>query len=243
MRYAIISDIHSNLPALKVVLERIEDLQCDRVICLGDIVGYGPFPNECCDLIQERADMVIVGNHDHAVIGQTDISYFNTYARRAIEWTRTMLSEMNKNYLFGLPAKVDIEKACCVHSTPEEPLEWHYIMSSRDAAISFNYFEQQVCFIGHSHVPLIAKKNTDQKINVSLLIGTVEWSEDERCIINVGSVGQPRDGNPDACLGVYEPAQNRFTLERIEYEITETQKKMREYSLPGFLISRLSWGK
>lgn len=243
MRYAIISDIHGNLPALNVVLQQIDDMQCEQIICLGDIVGYGPFPNECCDLIQERADKVIVGNHDHAAIGQTDISYFNTYARRAIEWTSTMLSEKNKTYLSELPAKVDIENACCVHSTPDEPLEWHYIMSSRDAAVSFHFFEQQMCFIGHSHVPIIAKKDENQQIDVSLLVGSVEWSENDKCIINAGSVGQPRDGNPDACLGIYESSHNRFTLERVEYNISATQQKMREYGLPGFLISRLSWGK
>lgn len=240
MKFAIISDIHSNLAALQSVLKRAEELKCDDIVCLGDIVGYGPYPNECCKIVQETTKLTVVGNHDHASIGYTDIDYFNKFAKEAIIWTSQVLNENNKEYLKSLPSFLRIENIFCVHASPTTPLEWNYIISLYDAIDNFNSFEEKICFIGHSHVPVaysyeeIPSYETSEKIQ--LLDGF-------RYIINVGSVGQPRDRNPNACFGIYDNDLNLFQLQRVAYDIRATQKAMRNANLPEFLVERLLFGR
>jgi len=242
MKYAIISDIHGNLAALNNVIQRIEELECDRIVCLGDIVGYGPFPNECCDIIQQKADICIIGNHDHAAIGRTSTEYFNKFATSAIWWTVEQLTAENKKYLEQLPEKVEENDLLFVHAAPIDPLRWNYILSLYDAEDNFHAFEQKACFIGHSHVPVLYSYE-DGEFPAYEPGPKIRLFDGFRYIINVGSVGQPRDKNPDACFALYDLETNTCQLERVAYDVRETQAAMEEKELPAFLVERLALGR
>lgn len=240
MRYAIISDVHSNLEALEVVLFELEKESPDQTLFLGDIVGYGPDPNECINKIKEVADIVLIGNHDHAAIGLTDISYFNPYAREAIEWTIGELTEERKTYLSHLPFTESIDDMFLVHSTPKRPKDWNYIFTLEDVIENFEYFSQRVCFIGHSHVSVIITMDNSGRLDV--LKDEVTIEKDHRYIINVGSVGQPRDGNPDAAYVIFDKGRSSVSIRRVSYNYRKTQEKMKKAGLPDYLIERLAKG-
>ncbi len=243
MRYAIISDVHGNIEAFNVVLFELEKESPNQILFLGDIIGYGPDPNECIKRIKEVADIVLAGNHDHAAIGHTDISYFNPYAREAIEWTIGKLTEGEKLYLSQLPitGEVNIDHIFLVHSTPKRPQEWNYIFTFEDALENFRYFTQMLCFVGHSHVPVVIEMNRHGTLGI--LRDEVKIKEGCRYIINVGSVGQPRDSNPDAAYVIYDTEKSTVWIKRVSYNYHKTQKKMREEGLPNYLIDRLAVGR
>lgn len=242
MRYAIISDVHSNLEAFKVVLFELERESPDQIIFLGDIIGYGPDPNECIKEIREVADMALVGNHDHAAIGRTDIAYFNPYARDAIEWTMEQLTNGEKAYLSELPLTGEFtsDDIFLVHATPKRPQDWNYIFTLEDVLENFEYFNQRVCFIGHSHVPVIIAMDNSGRIDILKDEATI--GKDYRYIINVGSVGQPRDGNPDASYAIYDTEDSIVKIKRVSYNYHKTQEKMKRAGLPYYLIERLARG-
>jgi len=242
VKYAIISDIHGNLAALQQTLNRIDELNCERIICLGDIVGYGPFPNECCEVIQDRAHVCIAGNHDHAAIGLVSTEYFNKYAKAAMEWTIHELDDKNKEFLQSLPLHAQEEDLLFVHGSPSDPAAWDYVMSLYDAEIAFLAFQQRVCFIGHSHLPE-AFAYEDGEFPTLERLPTVHLISGFRYIFNAGSVGQPRDKNSDASFGVYDSEVYKFELQRAPYNIQETQQAMARKKLPTFLIERLSIGR
>lgn len=225
MRLAVFSDIHSNIEALECVLKRIDKEKVDKAYCLGDIVGYGPNPNECVDLVKKSTDKVIMGNHDSAVINQTDILLFNSYARESTEWTRRMISDDNYEYLLSLPLKISENNMLFVHSTPLIPEDWNYVLTQYGAEKQFNYFTEMICFIGHSHRPDVFR------------------SIDDRIIINSGSVGQPRDGNPDSCFVIYDTDKNSYEFIREKYDIKSVYKKIIKAGLNEFLGERLLLGK
>jgi len=225
MRLAVFSDIHSNIEALECVLKRIDKEKVDYVYCLGDIVGYGPNPNECVDLVKRSTDKVIMGNHDSAVINQTDILLFNSYARESTEWTRRMISDDNYEYLLSLPLKISENNMLFVHSTPLIPEDWNYVLTQYGAEKQFNYFTEMICFIGHSHRPDVFR------------------SIDDRIIVNSGSVGQPRDGNPDSCFVIYDTDKNSYEFIREKYDIKSVYKKIIKAGLNEFLGERLLLGK
>lgn len=240
MRYAIISDVHANLEALNAALEKIKKEKVDALFFLGDSVGYGPNPNECIETLKEKAAVLLAGNHDWATLGLTDVEYFNPYARAAIEWTKNALSDKNRVFLERLPIAeiVRHNSIYLVHSTPKEPKQWHYILNTWDAYINFQFFTERICLIGHSHHPFIAEQNPESRISVYK--DFAHFKEGCRYIVNVGSVGQPRDGNPDAVYALLN--KNFIEIKRVAYDIVSTQKKMREAGLPSFLIERLSRG-
>jgi len=242
MRYAIISDIHGNLAALEKVLERIDREKCDKVVCLGDIVGYGPFPNECVALVKKSCDFCLMGNHDHAALGLTDTAYFNTFAKTAIMWTRKTLSNESKEFLAGLPLQKSENDILFVHATPCEPVEWKYVLSSFDASQNFHCFNESVCFIGHSHVPVVFSLGKDKEILISREEST-KLIQDNRYIINVGSVGQPRDGDPRSAFVFFDTDTLTLQLVRVEYDIHTTQRAMLAFDLPLFLVERLARGQ
>lgn len=242
MRYGIISDIHGNLLALEKVLERGRSEGCDKFICLGDIVGYGPFPNECVELVKNNCDIVLMGNHDHAAIGHTSTSYFNIYAKMAIEWTATELTPSTRLFLEGLPFRHEERDISFMHSTPVKPEEWNYVLNLSEAEYNLKRSESKMCFIGHSHVAVIFVQRFDGKIR-AFRDGIVDIAPDSRYIINVGSVGQPRDGNPAASFGIYDTESARYQLIRQEYDVSKTQQAMMERDLPYFLVERLSRGQ
>jgi len=242
MRYGIVSDIHGNLEALESVLADLEKRQVDSILCLGDLIGYGPNPNECVDLIKDRAEVVLAGNHDYAPLDKLDLSYFNPWARSAIEWTKERLSASSVEFLLALPLKKEIYGVTLVHSTPLQPEEWNYIITIGDAQKNFPQFDNQVCFIGHSHVPIVIVMDSEEDCRV-IQDNPLQIQDGLRYIINVGSVGQPRDLNPLAAFGIYDDSEQRYELFRVEYDIGKTQKKIRESLLPEYLAERLEVGQ
>lgn len=242
MRYAIISDIHGNLEALERVLADIDERDVDEILCLGDVIGYGPNPNECVDLVRAQAESTLAGNHDYAPLGKLDISYFNPWARRAIEWTADELTQESIDFLLSLPLKENRDGFTIVHATPRHPEEWNYIITVGDAKENFPEFQGQVCFVGHSHVPLIIGMD-DRSRCATESSNPLKLAQEKRYIINVGSVGQPRDFDPRAAYGVFDTEEMAYELVRLEYDIPKTQKKMRDAGLPEFLIERIARGQ
>lgn len=225
MKVAIISDIHSNLIALEAVMDSIRDEGVDRIFCLGDIVGYGARPNECVEMIQYHNIPCVMGNHDEAAIGLRNIGYFNQWARAAVLWTSDNLNDNSRRYLGGLEFTLEHEGMLFVHSSPFEPQAWHYIFTDYEASASFRCFKQRVGFIGHSHIPDIFSEPGSGRL-----------------IVNVGSVGQPRDHDPRACWGLYDTDSNDFKWMRVEYRFAETSAQIIAAGLPGFLADRLRSG-
>ena len=222
---ALISDIHGNLPALEAVLSSINREHVDTVICLGDIVGYGARPNECIERLRGENIPCILGNHDASAIGRLSPAMMNSHARTASVWTIEQLTPDNKDYLADLPLTMDFQSIFCVHSSPNEPEQWHYIFNLADAAAAFRCFSQIVCFSGHTHFPTIFTNPTDG-----------------RRLINVGSVGQPRDRDPRACYGLYDASTVNFHWVRVEYPIAESARHIIDAGLPPFLAQRLASG-
>jgi len=242
LRYAIISDIHSNLEALTTVLTHIENNKVDNILCLGDIVGYGPNPNECVELVKSNCSIIIAGNHDVACIDISEAKYFNSFAKQAIFWTGENLWDSSRSFISQLPLHEEIENVYLVHASPDNPADWNYVSSSVEAKFSFLYFSNQICFIGHSHVPLIYVKTDDNKV-IEKKKDYLTIESNERYLINIGSVGQPRDNNPDAAYAILDTDKKEYQLVRLPYDYEETQQKMLEQKLPSFLIERLRNGR
>jgi diadenosine tetraphosphatase ApaH/serine/threonine PP2A family protein phosphatase len=226
MKIGIISDIHSNLEALEVMLKRLASEKAERIFCLGDIVGYGANPNECIERVREICPVTILGNHDAACTGHTSPEYFNSYARAAIDWTMRVLSEDNLQYLKTLPLTHTEDKMFLVHATPREPAAWNYISSQAEAETHFGALTYgTTAFIGHSHVP-----------------ARFEHTVGKKRIINVGSIGQPRDRDSRSCCGLYDTDTKIFDWLREVYPVQEAARKIRHAGLPEFLAVRLFIG-
>jgi predicted phosphodiesterase len=239
--YAIISDVHANLEALYAVLENLEQESYHSLLFLGDSVGYGPDPNRCIELLKEKAAIILAGNHDWAAAGITGTSAFNLYAKEALEWTRDVLRDKNKTFLEKLPLTVALEKdgITIVHSSPGEPDKWHYVADEHDAEKYFRYFKEDLCFLGHSHIPFIVERAHTGTLKFHH--SSAEINKRSRYIINAGSVGQPRDGIPHAAYALLH--KNRVEIKRVPYDIVVTQEKMRKAGLPEYLIDRISAGR
>ena len=225
MRIGFISDIHANLEALEAALRALEKHQLDKLYCLGDIVGYGANPNECIERVRETCQAVVLGNHDAALIRHTGIQHFNSYAQEAIGWTLRIIKEENMAYLKAAPISQTLDGILLVHSTPLEPDNWNYIFSQKEAQAHFDVMDTDIAFIGHSHIP-------------------IEFKDDKtgRRIINVGSVGQPRDGDSRFCCGLYETDSGTFQWIRDVYPVENAAEKIRQAGLPEFLAQRLQLG-
>jgi diadenosine tetraphosphatase ApaH/serine/threonine PP2A family protein phosphatase len=242
MRYLIVSDIHANLPALNAVLAAAASF--DRIWCLGDIVGYGPFPNECIARLREFPLVSLAGNHDWAAIGKLDLGYFNREARTAVAWTRAMLTPENKDFLESLPSTTVENGFTLAHGSPSQPIE-EYILDPLSAEQNFRMFKTQVCLVGHTHWP-IAFFRADGLEHICIQIAP-QWNnaillKNGRWIINPGSVGQPRDGDPSACYALLNVETGEWEYRRVPYPVEETQARMRQHKLPDRLIERLSIG-
>lgn len=239
-KIAIFSDIHGNLQALQAVLKEIDSLNVDYIICCGDVVGYGANPNECCEVLRERNIPTIAGNHDFAALGLIDISYFNDIARTAITWTRNCLTPENAEFLKSLPMSVPKEEMLFVHSSPYQPEMWHYVITMGNARTAFQHFTEKVCFIGHSHTPFIVENtNTNLTCPDNPLI---KMKPESRYLVNVGSVGQPRDRNPDACYAIYDRAAGILEICRTDYDREGARNNIINAGLPKELAERLSYG-
>lgn len=243
MRYLIISDIHANLAALEAVLDSASDF--DKIWCLGDLVGYGPDPNECIDKLREFDHLCVAGNHDWAVLGKLDLDDFNPDAQKASRWTQAQLTSDNRDYLESLPTTLIEEGFTLAHGSPRQPV-WEYVLYPSVARSNFEHFGTQFCFIGHTHIPVIFQLVPQefgeycQMVQPSLNGPTS--LEEYRQIINSGSVGQPRDGDPRASYALLDIEHLTIEYQRVPYPIEKTQQRMTEADLPSRLVNRLSYG-
>jgi diadenosine tetraphosphatase ApaH/serine/threonine PP2A family protein phosphatase len=243
MRYAVIADIHANLTALMAVLTDIykkEDI--GEVWCLGDIVGYGPDPSQCIELLRRTNHICVAGNHDLAAIGEIDTADFNPDAAAAIQWTTRQLSTQDRVYIKSLPLVIEREDFTLVHGSPRQPV-WEYVMSISTAKENFAHFKSSFCLVCHTHVPAIFKLGKNDACSFSQFPAKGELVlGEERMIINPGSVGQPRDGDPRASYAIYDNKTRTVSLYRVPYDIAATQARMVEQRLPMRLVARLSLG-
>ncbi|RMG98178.1 MAG: metallophosphoesterase [Chloroflexi bacterium] len=241
MRILIISDIHANLTALETVLAHAQG-QWDKIWCLGDLVGYGPDPNECVQLIQQFDHIALSGNHDWAVLGRLDVTTFNRDAQIAIEWTRKTITAETRAYLETLPSSITLEPFTLAHASPRQPV-WEYILDSYTAAMNFSYFDTPYCLVGHTHVPVLFEEVDITQIVAHTPIYDVPIQlEKPRLIINPGSVGQPRDADPRAAYALLDTDAMTWEFRRVRYPISETQERMRKFDIPPRLIQRLEYG-
>ena len=232
MLIGLISDIHGNLPALEAALKKLQELKVDIIYCLGDTVGYGPFPNECVQLVRENCPVALKGNHDSGLLGETSIEDFNQHGLNAILWSQKQVSSQNREYLKGLPFTSVQNGITLAHSSPNRPEAWTYVLTLRAAKENFTAFSTNLCFIGHTHVPVIIGE--DSSVN--------KYRAGGRFIINIGSVGQPRDGNPESAFAVYDTTADSYSLLRVPYDIERTAKAISSADLPDFLAKRLFQG-
>lgn len=242
MKIGFFSDVHANWEALSACLKDFEGQGLNKLFFLGDAVGYGADPNLVVEKIEEICEIRILGNHDAAVIGILSPEYFNQYAQKSFFHTRKVIAEENFNILKSFDLTAEFDKFFMVHALPRDPQSWGYILTLGDAEENFGSFNTQVCLIGHSHRPVIVEKHGDKRA-VQRREETMVLDPDCRYIINVGSVGQPRDGDPRACYMVYDSETDEISYRRVEYDLASAQAKMREANMPGYLVDRLSSGK
>ena len=238
MRVAVISDIHANWHALEAVAEAIEQERPDEVWCIGDVVGYGPQPNECCAWTSAHADVCLAGNHDLGVLGTLDLASFSDDAAVAARWTQGLLSDTAREYLAGLEPSGERDGIALFHGSPRDPI-WEYVLSYEAAVEAIEDSPADVTIIGHSHLPIA--------IGEGELVGGhagngVEVDLDGRWLLNPGSVGQPRDGDPDAAWRLLDVEARHASFRRVKYDVEQTQAEMRELGLPDVLADRLSLG-
>jgi diadenosine tetraphosphatase ApaH/serine/threonine PP2A family protein phosphatase len=232
MKIAVISDIHSNLQALLAALSDIDGRAIDQIYCLGDIVGYGGSPNECVELIRRRAAVSVLGNHDQAALNPSDVNNFTKPGKIVSEWTNKMLTDANRQFLAALPFTAKVGNCTLVHASPESPPAWQYVDSMDAARVQFAHFTTEVCFIGHTHVPALCGE--DMK--------TFKFKKDIRFLINVGSIGQPRDGNFHLSYGILDTEAWSYENIRIPYDIRGAALAITSQGLPAVLAKRLSQG-
>lgn len=242
MIYGVISDIHGNLEALLATLESIKSYKkkIDKIICLGDIVGYGADPGECIRITREISDVILAGNHDFAVCEQTSIEAFNAYARAAVLWSRDALNEDEINFLRDLPLIYGEKSTDFVHSSLHRPESWRYLSGTPDTYIDFQIMEKNVLFVGHTHIPVIFENEGMEvkRLNSSELF----LNPNKKYIINPGSVGQPRDRDQRASFSIFDLENKSIETIRVEYDIKEAQRKILNAGLPEVLANRLSYG-
>lgn len=240
LKYAILGDIHANLAALEVVIADSRQRGVTHYACVGDVVGYNANPAECIDRLLELGAVTVRGNHDHYCTMDTHLEGFHPLAADVIEWTRTRLTPDHLAFLKGLPYSIKQGDFTLVHSTLDTPEMWGYVFDNLEAEANFNYQTTQVCFFGHTHVPLLFEK-----------MGTIQGGTYARVkiafgrkyFVNVGSVGQPRDGNPQCAYVTFTPRTGEIEIHRLDYDIAGTQARIREAGLPERLADRLMLGR
>ena len=241
MRTLIISDIHANLAALEAVLT--DATPFDAVWCLGDLVGYGPNPNECVERIVQLPNLqCVLGNHDAAAVGKIEVDAFNPEARKTVLWNQEKLTIANKEYLKSLPERVNLDYITLVHGSPYRPI-WEYLLDTRTATISFEFFDKPYCFVGHTHLPVLYHLPDDRQTAQLIVPEHVsQMTLAPRAILNPGSVGQPRDRDPRAAYAILDLTDFTWEWHRVEYDIQSVQEQMHEANLPERHITRLSAG-
>lgn len=243
MRYAILSDIHGNLEALQAVLREPALAAADRILCLGDTVGYGANPQECIDLLREHGAICIAGNHDWAAAGKVDSTRFNAAARQALAWTARQLDAEHQHFLADLPLTWEHAFFMISHASPRDPDTWTYLSTRHDALIYLTSLRQQLCLIGHTHIPKMFALDESGTVREDHLSRQIQLRAYDRCIINAGSVGQPRDRNAAAAYGILDTDERQFCLQRLPYDVNQAQMKILKAGLPPILAERLESGR
>jgi diadenosine tetraphosphatase ApaH/serine/threonine PP2A family protein phosphatase len=243
VRWGLFSDIHANREALEAVLASMAREKPDRLICLGDVVGYGADPNACVAMVRDSGAAVVAGNHDHAALALLDVGDFNDQARFAINWTRKELTEGSSAWLREQPMTLAEADLLAVHASPFEPRTWNYVLGAWDALQQFPHYQERIAFVGHSHVPGLYLRTAG---------GVEEWPlpanepidlpKDFKALVNIGSVGQPRDRDPRAAWLLYDDDSRTLILNRVEYDVAAAQARIYEAGLPPFLGYRLGMG-
>ena len=247
MKYAIIADIHANLEAFQVVFEDIKAQKCTHVACLGDVVGYNANPKECLDIVRGKTGdplfanvPCVKGNHDEYCSSEENLEGFNPHAAEAVNWTRKQLTADDRQWLKDLKYLRLVSSFSIVHATLDVPQRWGYVFDKLAAAASFTYQNTSVCFFGHTHVPVafirdsVVRGGTYSKFKVE---------PGRKYFVNVGSIGQPRDGDPKAKYVVYDMDEGSIELRKLDYDIAGAQKKILAAGLPPRLAERLAFGK
>lgn len=233
MRLAVLSDIHSNLEALERALEAIEDTEVDAIYCLGDIVGYNANPARCVDLVREHCAAVVRGNHDAAVAANDAVEALPPDGQEAVRHNRRCLSDDQRSYLANLPLTTTVENCTFVHATPDAPTAWKRLTTYPAAQKQFEHFDTDVCFLGHTHVPAVMADT----------LGVLQVRHGHRFLVNVGSVGQPRDQNPKLSMGLFDTDTFDYENVRLSYDIDAAAQKIRDTdALPNRLANRLYEG-
>ena len=242
VRVAVISDVHGNLHALEATLSAIDEESPDEIWCLGDLVGYGPRPNECCELVRERASVCLAGNHDLAVIGTLDLDEFSDEAASAAAWSRTVLDDAARSYLEPLEPSGRAAGVALYHGSARDPI-WEYILSDEAAFATLARTGEQIVLVGHSHIALQVSLRGETLDGGVAPGGTLLPLADARWLLNPGSVGQPRDGDPRAAFLVLDFEGHWARFARVEYDVARTQAEMREAGVPELLALRLAFGQ
>ena len=240
MKYAIIGDVHGNLEALQAVLADAKEQRVTHYACVGDVVGYNANPVECLQLIRDLGCTVVRGNHDHYCSHDENLNGFHPLAADAVDWTRKQLNEEMRNYLRNLRLVALVDTFTIVHATLDMPEMWGYVFDKLEAEANFNYQTSSVCFFGHTHVPLAFEKSDTVRAG---LYTKIKIAMGKKYFINVGSVGQPRDGDPRSAYAIYDLMSNQVELRRIAYDFRVTQQKILDVGLPGRVAARLAVGR
>jgi len=243
MRYAIISDIHGNLEAFKASLDKLSAERIDSYLFVGDVVGYGANPKECIKLLKDLNPVIAVaGNHEWGVLDKMDGSYFNESAQSAIIWTKNILDKDDLEYFSSFPLVYEDERMTLVHGTLNAPEEFYYIFDTEDAYVTLSQMKNPLCFVGHSHVPGIFVSCDHTKVEF-IERADIRIDYERRYIINVGSIGQSRDGDPRASFAIYDDEESCIEIKRVEYDVKKAQGKILKAGLPPKLAYRLSEGR
>lgn len=241
MRVLVLSDIHANLNALQAVLAAAGTV--DQVWCLGDLIGYGPDPNECIELLRAQPNLTcLLGNHDAAALNHIAIEAFNREARLSIQWLESVLKRDNRDFLAKLPDRVVVNQITLAHGSPRNPV-WEYLLDSGSAAENFFFFDTQLCLVGHTHLPLAYLSHAENgRVERRVLVDGDQLQLTGRAILNPGSTGQPRDHDPRAAYAIFDPETYIWCAYRIEYDIAPVQERIQRAGLPARHALRLAEG-
>lgn len=242
MKIAIISDVHANLTAFRAVLKALDEEGVVKILCAGDLVGYGAYPQECAELARERGIVCVRGNHDDMVAHSGREIMLRAEVRQAIRWTREQLSADMVEWLGNLPMQAQYAGLEVVHASHVFRPEWHYVMDQRSISANFLFQTTSLAFNGHTHLPLVGIHTRGQRPRM-VMFREFSLPKDNRYLINVGSVGQPRDRNPDAAFVTFETRDRRVKLHRVAYDVCAAQQAIREAGLPTFFAERLADGR
>jgi diadenosine tetraphosphatase ApaH/serine/threonine PP2A family protein phosphatase len=243
MKYGILGDIHGNLSALDIALAAFRNERVDRILSVGDVVGYGAAPRECIERLRACDAIVVKGNHDAACTSEIDIRFFNNYARDAVRWTQSVLSEEELAWLKDLPLVAHLEHCSVAHGTYHRPELYDYIQSTTDADPSLDEMILPVCFVGHTHVPVTLLRLKDDPLRTAYTVDPqIDLTEAAKALVNVGSVGQPRDEDPRTAFAIYDSREDRVEIRRSVYDIDVEARRIRDAGLPSVLADRLFLG-